>query len=85
MSADNSKTKPVQNNDIVRMVDLKLLPVCKCGYIFKDGIKYHRRIIDITTKKEEMFNPVFSFEPNVCPNCKRVIRCIDYEQTMIEE
>lgn len=63
-------------------VTLTLLPVCKCGYVFKDKIILHRQTMEIDKSgyiKQQQF-----FEPATCPNCKRVIDCIQY-MNLIEE
>ena len=59
---------------------LKLLPVCSCGYIFTDGVVIRKDINTVEYKgvKDIMKYPSYSIEPNICPNCKRVIECVEY-------
>ena len=53
---------------------LKMLPVCSCGYVFKDGVIIHQFI------KNYMFGKYseYSIEPPICPMCKKEIECIEY-------
>lgn len=59
---------------------LKMLPVCSCGYVFKDGVTIHQFI------KNCMFGkyPEYFIEPSICPKCKKEIECIDYNSYMIK-
>ena len=56
------------------MTTVRMRPVCSCGYIFWDGIVIRRNM-----------NETYGFkyvaqdiEPPVCPNCKKIIECIEY-------
>jgi len=59
---------------------LKMLPVCDCGYVFKDGVvcsmMYH--------KVGDIEYPMYFIEPNICPNCKKVIECIELDRDKID-
>ena len=58
---------------------LKMLPVCNCGYIFREGIIIHE---DINTKNKIKY-ATHTIEPAICPNCKKEIECIeDYKHTV---
>lgn len=46
-------------------VELKLLPVCECGYIFKE-----------LTVTESINVGISTFFPCHCPNCKKVIESV---------
>lgn len=46
------------------MARLRTLPVCECGYVFKN-ISYNQ--------KTKIFNP------DVCPNCRRIIESISVQ------
>lgn len=59
-------------NDTTR---LKLLPVCDCGYIFRDGVIGYE---DIHKMNNEIKVVHRSIEPPMCPNCKKRIECIEY-------
>lgn len=62
------------------MVDMKaydktaltMLPVCNCGYIFRDGIVIHTDICE----KNGVKYAVHAIEPSMCPNCKKQIESI---------
>jgi hypothetical protein len=46
-------------------VAIKLLPVCECGYIFKE-----------LTVTEALDIGGSTFAPNHCPNCKGIIKSV---------
>lgn len=60
---------------------LKMLPVCNCGHIFRDGIVVYKKIL----KTNGIKYPEYSIEPNMCPNCKKKIECIEHYHYMVEE
>lgn len=60
---------------------LKMLPVCSCGYVFKDGVIIHQSINDYMFR---IGYPEYSIEPSICPMCKKEIECIDYNSYMIK-
>lgn len=59
---------------------LKMLPVCDCGYILKDGIVIHKNILEVN----ELKYPNYFIEPPACPNCKRKIECIEHYNYVVE-
>lgn len=59
---------------------LKMLPVCSCGYVFKDGVTIHQHINDIF----RIGYLEYSIEPSICPMCKKEIECIEYNDYMIK-
>lgn len=65
---------------------LKILPVCDCGYVFEDGIILRKNISETSFKEEKIIKyPEYSIEPNFCPNCKRIIECVQYDRNIIYE
>jgi hypothetical protein len=52
---------------------LRMLPVCSCGYIFKDGIAIHEDI----NEKDGIKYATHTIEPHMCPNCKKKIECVE--------
>ena len=63
------------------MVKLKLLPVCECGYVFRDGIVIEKTInvIDKIKDSDSVIKyPKYSINPPMCPNCKRMIESVEY-------
>lgn len=54
---------------------LKLLPVCNCGYVFRDGVIVHEKV---HTMNNGAKIPYRYIEPSICPNCKKRIECIEY-------
>lgn len=75
--------------DEIRCIDeyltrLELLPVCSCGYIFKDGVVIRKDVNEFQYKSATMKYPQYFIEPNICPNCKKVIECIEYNRDTIK-
>ena len=62
-------------------VTLELLPVCECGYVFRDGIIFHEEISEINKWKYSQW----LFEPAKCPKCQRIIDGIKYNYNLIKE
>lgn len=60
---------------------LRMLPVCSCGYVFKDELIVNKSINDYMFR---IGYPEYSFEPSTCPMCKKEIECIDYNGYMIK-
>lgn len=52
---------------------LKMLPVCSCGYVFRDGVIINQYINNIN----RIGYPEYSIEPSICPMCKKEIECIE--------
>ena len=59
---------------------LKMLPVCSCGYVFKDGVIIHQFTKNYMSG---IGYPEYSIEPSTCPMCKKEIERIDYNGYMI--
>lgn len=55
------------------ITELKLLPVCDCGYVFTEGIEMKCSIIPIYDGEQVIKHATFDFIPFECPNCKRRI------------
>lgn len=60
---------------------LKLLPVCNCGYIFRDGVTIYKN----TNEVKDIKYATYSISPNICPNCKKHIECVAYGNDIIKE
>ena len=64
-----------------RVTNVVLLPVCNCGYVFRNGITVIRYISNLEKTmlkcKEE------SIEPPFCPSCQRLIENIEYNKEII--
>ena len=58
---------------------LKVLPVCDCGHVFTSGVVCCINRNEINGNKY----PVYSIEPAICPNCKKLIECIVYDKDKI--
>lgn len=54
---------------------VKMLPVCECGYIFRDGICVTQDIIGAKGYR----HGIYHIEPPCCPNCKRRIETVSME------
>lgn len=52
--------------------ELKLLPVCSCGYVHLSGVEVRCNIIE----KDGIKYSTYEFIPSVCPNCGKKIVCI---------
>ena len=55
-------------------VTLRMLPVCNCGYIFRDGVIIEEIIGEVRGYKY----PTYSIDPPHCPKCNRLIDGIQY-------
>lgn len=53
-------------------VTVTMLPVCECGYIFRNGLLVAQEIVEAKGYKYG----VYSVEPPFCPNCHRRIEAI---------
>lgn len=53
---------------------LRMLPVCSCGYVFREGVIIHKDI----NEKDEIKYATHSIEPYMCPQCKKEIECVEY-------
>lgn len=53
---------------------LRMLPVCSCGHVFKNGVIIHEDIIEA----EGFKHAKYSIEPPSCPQCNKEIECIEY-------
>ena len=62
------------------VVQLKMLPVCECGYVFQDGIVIYRDIRE-TNGVEHVEHFI---QPWMCPNCQRIIDCVEYNGDITE-
>ena len=60
---------------------LKLLPVCNCGYVFRDGVTICRSIEENNALK----HAEFTINPPMCPNCKKKIECLEGYNWKIED
>ena len=65
------------------MTRLKLLPVCDCGYVFKDGVICGRKYHTVDGIEYSCIHPTYFIEPNICPNCNKRIKCIEYDRDKI--
>lgn len=61
----------IDNN---KTVTLQMLPVCDCGYVFRDGVHVEEVIGEVKGYKY----PIYSIDPPRCPNCNRLIECVSY-------
>ena len=52
--------------------ELKLLPVCSCGYVHLSGVEVRCNIIE----KDGIKYSTYEFIPPFCPNCGKKIVCI---------
>lgn len=52
-----------------KSVTLKMLPVCNCGYVFRDGVHIEEVIGEVRGYKY----PIYSIDPPRCPRCDRLI------------
>lgn len=59
---------------------LRMLPVCNCGYIFRDGIIIHEDI----NEKNGIKHATYSIEPQKCPNCGKEIEQIEHYGYTVE-
>lgn len=66
-------------SDNDRAVTLKMLPVCDCGYIFRDGVHVEEVIGEVQGYKY----PIYSIDPPRCPNCNRLIECVSYNRKIL--
>lgn len=58
---------------------LKLLPVCNCGYVFRNGVTVYRKIVENNGLK----HAEFAINPPMCPSCEKEIECIEcYDWTI---
>ena len=58
---------------------LKMLPVCSCGYVFREGVIIHQDI----DERDGMQFPTYFIEPSKCPNCNKKIECLErYDETV---
>jgi hypothetical protein len=55
---------------------LRLLPVCSCGYVFREGIVIHKIIHETNGIKYA----THAIIPSMCPNCKKKIECIEHNR-----
>lgn len=53
---------------------LRMLPVCSCGYVFKNGVIIHEDISETNGIKYAKY----SIEPSNCPKCNKEIECVEY-------
>lgn len=61
-------------------VQFKMLPVCECGYVFRDGIIIYKDIREVNgVKYSEHF-----IQPWMCPNCQKIIDCVEYNGDITE-
>ena len=57
---------------------LRMLPVCDCGYVFREGL-----VVSEDLNEAIGFKYVtHTFTPAMCPNCKKQIECITYERLL---
>lgn len=63
----------IDNN---KTVTLQMLPVCDCGYVFRDGVIIEEFISEVQGYKY----PIYSIEPPRCPNCNRLIEGVQYNK-----
>lgn len=61
-------------------VQIRMLPVCECGYVFRDGIVIYKDIREANRVK----CPEHFIQPWMCPNCQKIIDCIEDSGTTIE-
>lgn len=59
-----------------KTVMLKLLPVCDCGYTFREGVHIEEIIDEVETYKY----PIYHIDPPRCPNCQRLIEGVLYKR-----
>ena len=59
---------------------LKLVPVCDCGYVFREGIILRKHII---TAENGMKYITHSIDPSVCPSCNKEIEGIEVKGPQI--
>lgn len=52
---------------------LRMLPVCDCGYVFREGVVIRANINETHGIKYA----VHTIAPSVCPNCKKAIECVE--------
>ena len=61
-------------------VTLKMLPVCDCGYVFRNGIHIEEFIDEAQGYKY----PIYSIDPSRCPNCRRLIDGVVIEPNKVK-
>lgn len=52
---------------------VKLLPVCECGHIFREGIQITKNISEVKRSNDYIKYGTYHINPPICPNCKQVI------------
>lgn len=55
--------------------ELTLLPVCSCGYVFREGIEL-KCGVEVINNNEPLKVRTNTFTPSQCPNCKRFISSV---------
>lgn len=61
---------------------VNILPVCNCGYIFRDGIEVYQFIKEEDNTKIKY--SLYSIQPPMCPRCGRRIECIREDQNLLK-
>lgn len=61
---------------------VKLLPVCNCGYVFRNGITIRRDIRPL--ERTGLVHEKEYIEPALCPSCQRLIEYIEYDVNVIK-
>lgn len=56
--------------------EITMKPVCQCGYVFNEGIKYKENEEEAGIYKIKMGY----FTPAVCPSCNKKIKSISYKR-----
>ena len=62
-------------------VTLKLFPVCRCGYIFRDGVTINKYI----NEAKGLRYSHYVINPSICPNCKRYIDGVAIDKDIVEQ
>lgn len=61
-------------------VRLKLLPVCECGHVFRDGVTITKDTNETKGSNGHIRYGTYHINPPTCPNCKRLIEGIEYNK-----
>lgn len=62
---------------------VKLLPVCECGYIFREGIEITKNINEVKGSNDHIKYGTYNINPPKCPNCKQIIEGVLYNNYII--